>query len=308
MTTSPVTGVPKRTGRPGLQALVRRRPLIAYFVLAYLGTWLLFAPVVLSQRGLGLLSIPDALGIILFFASAYTGPFAAAFIVARAAGGPGSVRDLWRSIRRWRVGVEWYLLVVLGYPLVFLAGIAAMGGEVPVADVLRQWPLLLSVYVPNILLGLVIPSLGEETGWRGFALPRLQRQIGPLPGTLLLGLLHGLWHTPAYFVRGAILPDGFDLTMFVANTASIIAFTVIWTWIYNNARQSAFMAIVVHATSNATGALLQQMVAIPPDPWQTSKLFGAVALLLVVVTRGRLSYKHELPTTSVAATNLAELR
>jgi len=135
MNASPVTGVSERTGRPGLQALVRRRPLIAYFVLAYLGTWLVFAPVVLSQRGLGLLSIPNALGIILFFASAYTGPFAAAFIVSRAAGGPGSTRELWRSILRWRVGMGWYLLVILGYPLIFLAGIAAMGGEVPTTSV-----------------------------------------------------------------------------------------------------------------------------------------------------------------------------
>jgi hypothetical protein len=103
-----------------------------------------------------------------------------------------------------------------------------------------------------------------------------------------------------------ILPDGFDLTLFVANTVAIVASTVIWTWIYNNARQSVFMAIVVHATSNATVMLLQQLVAIPPDPWLTSKLFGAVALLLIVATRGRLSYKRELPTTDIA-TNLAGL-
>ena len=306
MNTSPVTAVSERAGRPGLQALLQRRPLIAYFVLAYLGTWLVFAPVVVSQRGLGLLTIPDALGLILFFVSTYTGPFAAALVVTRATGGAGGVKDLLRSIVRWRVGVQWYLLVILGYPLLFLVGMAAMGAEVPVTDVLRQWPLLFSVYLPNILLGLLLPSLGEEPGWRGFALPRLQRQLGPLSGTLLLGILHGLWHTPAYFVRGMILPDGFDLTLFVANTVAIVASTVIWTWIYNNARQSVFMAIVVHATSNATVMLLQQLVAIPPDPWLTSKLFGAVALLLIVATRGRLSYKRELPTTDIAA-NLAGL-
>lgn len=306
MNTSPATVVPERAGRSGLQALLQRRPLVAYFVLAYLGTWLVFAPVVVSQRGLGLLTLPDALGLILFFVSAYIGPFGAALVVSRATGGPGAVRDLLRSIVRWRVGVQWYLLVILGYPLLFLAGMAAMGNDVPVAGILRQWPLFLTVYLPNILLGLLLPSLGEEPGWRGFALPRLQRQLGPLSGTLLLGILHGLWHTPAYFVRGMILPDGFDLTLFVANTVAIVASTVIWTWIYNNARRSVFMAIVVHATSNATVMLLQQLVAIPPDPWLTSKLFGAVVLLLIVATRGRLSYKRELPTTDIA-TNLAGL-
>src|SRR5690606_38881485 len=67
MNTSPATVVPERAGRSGLQALLQRRPLVAYFVLAYLGTWLVFAPVVVSQRGLGLLTLPDALGLILFF-------------------------------------------------------------------------------------------------------------------------------------------------------------------------------------------------------------------------------------------------
>ena len=62
------------------------------------------------------------------------------------------------------------------------------------------YPLLLHIlFLPGVLIGLVIPSIGEEPGWRGFAFPRLQKQYGPIVATLILGTLHGIWHLPALF-------------------------------------------------------------------------------------------------------------
>jgi membrane protease YdiL (CAAX protease family) len=277
--------------------VLARHPLAAYFALAFLGTWLFFAPIVLSRRGAGLLpfDLPDAAGLILFFLATYTGPLLAGFLVTGAAEGRPGVRRLARRIVQWRVGLGWYLLVLAGYPVVFLLGLRALAGVDGAGSLVAQWPLLATSYLPNILLGLLLPSLGEETGWRGFALPRLQWRYGPLWGSLILGALHGVWHLPAYFVPGAILPSAFDPTVFVANTLAIVASTIVWTWLFNHAGGSVLFAMLIHATSNATSALIPQLI---PDigggnPWFVFQLMSIVALVLVVLTRGRLGYKVE---------------
>lgn len=272
---------------------MKRQPLVAYFLLAFLGTWVTIVPLLLSQRGFGLLVLPDPLLLLTFFLATYTGPFAAALIVTRVTTGKAGLRQLLRSIVQWRVGLQWYLLVLFGYPLLFAAGISVVAGSGILSEMAQQWPLFFSLYLPNILIGLFLPSLGEETGWRGFALPRLQRLYGPLFGSFILGTLHGLWHIPAYFVRGMILPGGFDGTIFIANTLAIIAVTFIWTWLFNHARGSVLMAIFIHATSNATGAYIQQLAPGPGSPWFTFVLASIVALTLIVLTRGRLGYQPE---------------
>ena len=276
-----------------LAGWMKRQPLAAYFLLAFVGTWVTIVPLLLSQRGFGLLFLPDPVLLLVFFLATYTGPFAAALVVTRVTTGKAGLRQLLRSIVQWRVGLQWYLLVLFGYPLLFAAGISVVAGGDIWTEMGQQWSLFFSLYLPNILVGLFLPSLGEETGWRGFALPRLQRQYGPLFGSLILGTLHGLWHIPAYFVRGMILPDGFDGTVFVANTLAIIAVTFIWTWLFNHARGSVLMAIFIHATSNAAGAYIQQLVPGPGSPWFTFVLASIVALILIVLTRGQLGYQPD---------------
>lgn len=276
-----------------LAGWMKRQPLVAYFLLAFLGTWVTIVPLLLSQRGFGLLVLPDPVLLLTFFLATYTGPFAAALIVTRVTTGKAGLRQLLRSVVHWRVGLQWYLLVLFGYPLLFAIGISVVAGGAIWSEMAQQWPLFFSLYLPNILIGLILPSLGEETGWRGFALPRLQRQYGPLFGSLILGTLHGLWHIPAYFVRGMILPNGFDGTIFVANTLAIIAVTFIWTWLVNHAQGSVLMAIFIHATSNAAGAYIQQLAPGPGSPWFTFVLASIVALVLIVLTRGRLGYQPE---------------
>jgi membrane protease YdiL (CAAX protease family) len=257
------------------------------------GTWAFFAPISLSQQGAKVLpySLPDAAVFVLFFLATYTGPFLAAFLVTAATSGREGVRRLVGRILQWRVGVQWYLLVVLGYPLVWLVGLAPVMGVATVTALVEHWQLFFTLFLPNILVGLILPALGEETGWRGFALPRMQAQFGPLVGSVILGLIHGVWHTPAYFVPGAILPAGFDLTIFVANTVAITLATIIWTWIFNGAGGSILMAMVVHATSNANSALLGAILPThDPDPWMGAKVMGVVAVLVIIATRGRLGY------------------
>jgi uncharacterized protein len=275
-----------------LRSWVKCHQLVAYFILAFTGTWIMIIPLLLSQRGLGVINLSDAGAFFFYFLATYTGPLLSAFVVTGLTVGKPGVRTLLKRITLWRVGVQWYALILLGYPLIMLIGIVAMLGTAPLAGILQKWQLFLPAYIPAILVGLFFPGLGEETGWRGFALPHLQQGYGPLVGSLVLGFMHAMWHIPAYFVRGMITNGPFDPNIFVANTFAIIASTIVWTWVFNNTRASVFIAILLHATSNATGALVNNLVTLPYNPWGTFEIFGVCALLIIIFTRGRLSYSQ----------------
>ena len=292
MTTLSSQAIPaSRSIRSWLQA----HPLLAYFTLAFAGTWLFFAPLTFSQRGLGLLPVElsDGLAFLCYFLSTYAGPFLAAFVVTYAVDGSSGVRKLLKRVVQWRVGLSWYVVLLVGYPLLVLAGVAFLSNGVSVGQFINGWPLIFTSYLPAILFGLLFPSLGEETGWRGFALGHLQHRYGPVIGSLILGALHALWHLPAYPVRGLFTEIGWDMTVFIANSLAIITATLVWTWLFNHARGSIFFAILTHATSNATSGIISQWLpGLAEDPWLLAKIFGAAALVLILVTRGRLAYER----------------
>lgn len=287
--TAATTATPKLSPKEYLV----RHPLVGYFLLAFGITWLLFSPIVLSQRGFNLLpwQLPDALILLFFILATYLGPLCSAIAMTSLTGGKEGLRTFLGRIVQWRVGIRRYLLVLVGYPLIFLAGIGTLLPAEVLKGIAGNQQLFLTLYLPNILVGFLIPSLGEEPGWRGFALPRLQAQYGALVGTLILGTLHAFWHTPAYFVRGPILDSGFDLTIYTANSLAIIASTIIWTWLFNNAKGSIFFAMFVHSTSNATSSLIPQLLpGLQPDPWFGFKIMSIVAVIIIIFTRGKLSY------------------
>jgi len=286
-----------------LKRLINRHPLVAYFVVAFAGTWLFLLPIVLSQRGSGLLpfTLPDVAFIVLYLLAVYTGPTLAAFLVTAATSGKAGVRHLLRRYVQWRVGLRWYLLVFFGYPVIHLLAASVVLGAAPLNALAQRWPLFFTFYLPNLLTFQLISVLGEEPGWRGFALPRLQQRYGALLGSLILGVLIGLWHFPAYFVPGLILQGPFDLlTEFVVNTFGIVILMPLWTWVFNNAGGSILIAILLHCASNASvsfvfsqlldlasfGTTAVQQILV----WDLVAIVGS-ALLIIIFTRGRLSYK-----------------
>ncbi len=301
-----LTGVQDRPGavpaKAGLAASITRHPLVAYFTLAFAGTWILFVPILLSGRGLGLISIPDAAGLILFVVSTYAGPFLAALIVTRILDGSIGLHAWFRRMVQWRAGIRWYLLVLLGYPIVFGLPALLQLGASGVGAVAHNWSSFLASYIAAIPVGFFLPTLGEESGWRGFALPRLQKAYGPLVGSLVLGVLHAAWHLPAYFVKGAITATGaFDPVLFIANSLAIIATTFVWTWLFNHTAGSILFATYVHAASNAmSGALPKALNITSPDPWFAFEVSAVVALLVIAATRGRLGYSRDEPQSSAS--------
>lgn len=285
-----------------LRSAILRHPLQAYFVIAFLGTWLLLLPLVLSQGGTGLLpyQLPDAAFQVIFIFSAFAGPALGGFTVTGLESGRAGVRQLLRRIVLWRVGIQWYFVALFGFLSIWLVTYSLIFGGAPLINLTQNWSLLISVFLPSVIFGIFIPSLGEEPGWRGFALPRLQAGYGSLIGTAILGLMHGLWHLPVFFTD---LGGPFTITGFVAFVLTAMAGTTIYTWVFNHTRTSILIAILMHASSNAANPLMAQLIPsdVPLSPvvqslistgWLNVIAFGSVAVLLIVLTRGRLGYAN----------------
>ncbi len=279
---------------------LRIHPLVAFFALAFAGTWLAAAPVVLGPSGFRLLpALPDALSLLIFFGATFAGPTMAAFGAAWLEDGGSGVRRFAAAYARWRVAPGWWLAAPLIFPALWLLGYSAVLEGAPLLALARSPQLLLTVFLPALAL-LSVVGLGEEAGWRGFALPRLQLVLGPVRATLVLGLLHGLWHLPmlASGILGPFSAGGFVIFIVVA-----VLGTFIYTWVSNHVRHSILIATLVHAGSNASTNLMTQLVELPHsgDPrveWllQDNRLnvliFGAAALILLAATRGRLGYQR----------------
>lgn len=185
----------------------------------------------------------------------------------------------------WRVKLRWYLFVLLAIPAgevlgaIVLPGVLRSYQPVPLGLVLG-YPL---AFVTTFVLG---GPLGEEPGWRRFALPCLQAAYGPLAGGVLLGVWWASWHLPLFW-SGVWSPPT------VANIVMITALTVVISWVFNNARGSLLITVVMHASFNTfANKVVAPLFPAPVlnDYGLLPELvgFGAVAVVVVVVTRGRL--------------------
>jgi membrane protease YdiL (CAAX protease family) len=176
---------------------MQRHPLVAYFAIAFAGTWALTIPLALST-GFNLFPMPDIVFLLLFIFSIYTGPFLGALIVTRATEGGAGVRRLFKRTVQWRVGVRWYLAAIFSILLIWLVSYSILFRGAPLRQLIANPYLLVTLFLPWLLQGIFIPSLGEEVGWRGFALPRMQRRLQAILQPVL-GALQGLWHLPVLF-------------------------------------------------------------------------------------------------------------
>jgi uncharacterized protein len=288
-----------------LRRLISGHPLVAYFVIAFVGSWASLLPFALSRgvNGLGLLpySLPESafyIGGILF---TFAGPALASLVVTAIISGRAGVGQLLRRCVQWRAGIGWYLVAIFGLLLVPLLGYSVfLGVNLPLA-LLAHSSLLLTVFLPQGVLIILTASFAEELGWRGFALPRLQQRYGPILGTVILGTLHGLWHVPAFFTQilGPFSFPGYAGFLFVA-----IAVTFLYTWIFNHTRGSVLLAALTHAQLVVSG----WAAPIVNGSWQGVNVisFGLCALLLIVFTRGRLGYQPDRNAHIVEAPRPAE--
>lgn len=150
-----------------LVTFARHHPLIAYYLWAFIAVWLMTVPLVISQRGLGWVQLPDPLLFVLYVGGTFVGPLPAALALTGLTEGRTGVRALLLRMVQWRVGIGWYLLVVVAYPLVMLGLMTPVLGFEPWTTLLSNPSLMLSVYLPALGIGLFLPGIQEEPGWRG---------------------------------------------------------------------------------------------------------------------------------------------
>jgi membrane protease YdiL (CAAX protease family) len=270
-----------------------RYPLVSFFVIAFAGAWVVELPVVLSRTGTGLLpyTLPPIVVVLAIAGATFTGPTVSAFVMARVTEGPGGPKRLLRRYVQWRVKLRWYLFVLLVIPASEVLGAIVLPGVLasyqPVTlGLVAGYPL---AFVTTFVLG---GPLGEEPGWRGFALPRLQVACGPLGGSVILGVLWALWHLPLFWSGVWTPPSVANIVMFIV---MITLLTVVMTWVFNNAGGSLLITMLMHASFNTfANKVVAPLFPAPllDDYGLLPELvgFGVVAVIVVVATRGRLSY------------------
>jgi membrane protease YdiL (CAAX protease family) len=237
-----------------ITSFVKRHVLVIFFSLAYALSW-----------SISLLEPHSLLGF---------GPLLAALIVLPFVGGRAGLKDFLSRIVRWRVGLRWYVLV-LGLPAALFA--AAVGLNVLLGAGAPTWermPPLSELPVLFLVIALMI-GLGEEPAWRGFALPRLSAGRSALAGSLLLWVLHAIWHLPLFGLE-------FDLQNGLPWLLMLLGGTITYTWTYNRTNGNLLLPLLFHTSVNVGAKYLFNPLFDGADALRLWWLVGALWLLVAL--------------------------
>ena len=256
---------------------MKRHPLLAFFVLTFGLTWGLGACFALFPAQLtavfGKVSVTNPLFIVAVYA-----PGISAIIVSGKIDGPAGVRRLLGGLLRWRIGIQWYVAIFVGIPM--LSAIAML-----LSAALARTPLMVDHWYRLFLLGpsgqqivraagagglwsailailgsfLADPGpLGEELGWRGFALPRLLKDRSALSAGVILGVIWGVWHLPAFILAGTP-QNNMSFPLFMIG---VVALSVLMTWAFKGTSGSVLAAALIHWTFNTCTDMTQMPLAL----------------------------------------------
>jgi membrane protease YdiL (CAAX protease family) len=218
-----------------------------------------------------------------------------AFIVVAAMSGKTGVRDLASRSLRWRVGVRWYLVALFGVPVATVLCASVIFGLAPLNALVEKWQLLFTVVLPQLLLLIVFYNVAEEVGWTGFLQARLQDRHGPLKASVIVTLPFALFHLPGWMVEFGLGLSQLHIALGLTGVFGISQLfgRVVIMWLYNNTGYSVLLVGMFHSSFNVTASAFGPFI-----PREMSFLIAAgvvvvAAVLIVVFTRGRLSYRPE---------------
>lgn len=216
----------------------------------------------------------------LFIVGGFGPSVAAIAAMSYASGNKGLYRWLWRSFQ-WRVSWLWLALSFF-FPLAVMGLAAAV--HIALGGTLASSPASGHVFLAVVNFGLVLllgGPLGEELGWRGYALPVLQERYSWRVASLVLGMVWGAWHLPLFYMADTAqshIPVG----LFMVST---VALSVLFAWLFNHTERSVLPALVLHTAVNAWGWVIPVMVM--PDG-SNLRPYGLAVGLLAVIALGLL--------------------
>jgi len=206
----------------------------------------------------------------------------AAIVLVVVEGRKGGLRELLSRALIWRVGIQWWVIALFFMVIPSVAALYLFNllGGPPV-----DWSGLPPLYtvVPMFILLSVAAGVGEEFGWRGFLLPRLQTRHNALVSALIVGVIWAIWHIPMFFIKGTSQYDqqlqAGLLPAILAYSVFVIVNSIQFTWVFNNTKGSVLLAAVLHGASNTWGGYID----VYRGHFGGVLTFGAVSVLVSII-------------------------
>ena len=236
-----------------------------YSLLAYAFSWAFMLLYVADDRGL--INLPDTLLPVLGPVSTF-GPLFATIILVRQ---EGRLKAFFRKAVTSRFPLRYLVVALLLWPILQGLGFAAalhFGAGAFDSGLVISLTAVLPVFLQTFIIG---GPLGEEFGWRGYALPELLKTKGPLAASIILGLIHAFWHLPAWLVVGEAARE-MPFALFVL---IVVSQTPIYTWLYLRSRGNIWPIMVFHTTQNM---MFFQVFVLP----QGMTMFGVFFYIAVI--------------------------
>ncbi len=205
---------------------------------------------------------------------------------------PG-IRSIVSRLLRWKVKFYWYLIIFGSTSIIPLLAIwifSLQGGTIIQTNDPRQWYLIIPAFFQILFLSV----LGEEIGWRGYALPLMQKNLTPFLSSIILGIIWGIWHLPLFWMAGNFHSQ-IPFSLFILQS---VALTIVMTWLYNRTSNSLFTVHIFHAASNTFLGVLPIM---PENTggsliplWIAVGLLWVFTFAIMIIDRKEFFHKKEL--------------
>ena len=272
---------------------VKQHDLLTFFLMTFVFFW----PKAIADAAYSVGQLPNPPSSALTWLALLGTPLIAALLVSAVTCGKPGLKEWAARLFRWRVGWQWYLFVLLVYPLV-----AATAYTVSDLIAGRAWSVTTmwkagfenlrvnavelglnpentwQIFVVLVMVSFLVPIF-EEAGWRAFAIPRLQEKYGALIAGLIMGVIWAVWHLPNFFTKGTD-HYGMPFTWFLL---TITAGSVLMVWIMNNTNQSVLMTILLHGSIILAGHFLPTQLAYQTGDYVA---FWLTCAFLVVIAIG----------------------
>ena len=235
---------------------------------------------------------------VFFLLAAFSASLAGVILTATVSGKAG-LGEMFRRLLIWRVGVGWWAFAVFALCLMYLGGLV-LSSLVSGSTLELNLTLPLYMILPLIIKQFFTDSgLGEELGWRGFLLPRLQARHNALVSSIIVGMAWGLWHLPLFLVPS--VPPLYEIAQVYGVVPSLLGFSVfftvpwaiLYTWLYNNTKGSLLLAGVFHAAQAWMALFMDPDNMIAPFLGYTAIMVITAIVVVLVSGAKNLSRKHE---------------